>query len=340
MSEGSAILGQDEIDALLQGVDGSDLLMEENTDDTESAPNKVRTYDIASEIRIVSRMPTMEMINDRFARSLRTFLFKMLRRTPIIEVLPLKAKRFNEYTQTLYLPASLNIVKLSPLSGSALFVLDSRLVFTMVDNFFGGKGRYAKIEGREFTGTESRVIQMVLKQAFLDLQEAWSPVLDMQVEFLSSEMNPNFANIVSPSEAVLINSFAVELDGGSGEVHVVMPYTMIEPIRSTLESSMRTDQDTANKEWDQSVRDELADVKVEMAPILGQATMSLAQVLNLKAGDVIPCDFDGQVTLLTEGVPFVRGTLGASRGQMAVKVADRIQIRNRQSDVKSVGGVM
>ena len=339
MSEGSAVLGQDEIDALLQGAGDTDLLTEEVLpSDALSGADGVRGYDIASEIRIVSRMPTMEMINEHFARSLRGFFYKMLRRTPIIDVLPLKAKHYKEYIQTLYLPVSLSIIKMPPLQGTALFVMDAKLVFTLVDNFFGGKGRVMKIEGREFTGTENRVIQMVLRQAFLDLKEAWSSVIDMKIEYLNSEINPNFANIATPSEAVLISAFSVELEGGGGEIQVVMPYSMIEPIRPMLESSMRADQDTVSKEWGLAVREELEEVTVEMAPVLGHAEMSVAEVLNLKPGDVIACDFEGQVTVMTEGVPFVHGTLGSSRGRMAVKVLDRIQMRPRHHEGNSTGG--
>ena len=324
MEAGAEVLDQDEIDALLKGVDNSEVQVETGA----SVPGEVRPYDMATQVRIVrGRMPTLEMINDRFARLLRIGLFNMIRRSPEISVVPIRVLKFSEYVQTLRVPASLNLVKLAPLRGTGLFVLDARLVFTLVDNFFGGTGRHAKIEGRDFTSTESRIVQMVLRQAFTDLQEAWAPVSPLAVEYLNSEMNPHFANIVSPSEIVVITSFKIELEGGGGELHVTMPYSMIEPIRDLLDSGVQSDRSDGNDSWTQTLSEEIKDVSVELVPFLGQTTLTVGQLLNLKPGDVIPCDFDGHATLLAEGLPFLRGTYGASRGQQAIKVVNHLTRR-------------
>jgi flagellar motor switch protein FliM len=321
MNASAEVLNQDEIDALLRGVNSNDVPVESGT----SVAGEVTSYDMATQVRIVrGRMPTLEMINDRFARLLRIGLFNMIRRTPEISVAPVKVLKFSEYVQTLHVPASLNLVKLQPLRGTALFVLDSRLVFTLVDNFFGGTGRHAKIEGREFTSTENRIIQMVLRQAFLDLQEAWAPINPIQVEYMNSEMNPHFANIVSPSELVVVTSFRAELEGGGGELHITMPYSMIEPIRELLDSGVQSDRSEGNESWTQTLREELEDVTLEIIPQLGSSKLTLRQVLALKAGDIIPCNFDGHATLLAEGVPFLRGTYGTSRGQQSVKIVNRL----------------
>jgi len=321
MNGAAELLDQDEIDALLRGVDANEVAVGAGT----SVPGEVRNYDIATQVRIVrGRMPTLEMINDRFARLLRIGLFNMVRRTPEISVAPVQVLKFSEYVHTLHVPASLNLVKLGPMRGTALFVLDSKLVFTLVDNFFGGSGRHAKIEGRDFTGTEGRIIQIVLRQAFSDLQEAWAPVCPLNVEYLNSEMNPQFANIVSPSEIVVITCFRIELEGGGGELHVTMPYSMIEPIRDLLDSGIQSDRAEGNESWSQTLREDLQDVAVNLVPLLGNANLTVGQLLALKPGDVIPCDFDGSVTLLAEGVPFLRGSYGLSRGQQAIKVVDRM----------------
>ncbi|HXN10808.1 MAG TPA: flagellar motor switch protein FliM [Steroidobacteraceae bacterium] len=320
------MLDQDEIDALLRGVDANEVAVGAGT----SVPGEVRNYDIATQVRIVrGRMPTLEMINDRFARLLRIGLYNMVRRTPEIAVAPVQVLKFSEYVHTLHVPASLNLVKFAPLRGTALFVLDSKLVFTLVDNFFGGSGRHAKIEGRDFTGTEGRIIQIVLRQAFNDLKEAWAPVCPLNVEYLNSEMNPQFANIVSPSEIVVITCFRIDLEGGGGELHVTMPYSMIEPIRDLLDSGIQSDRAEGNERWSHTLREEIQDVSVNLVPLLGNASMTVGQLLELKPGDVIPCDFDGTITLLAEGVPFLRGSYGLSRGQQAIKVVDCMPARRQ-----------
>jgi flagellar motor switch protein FliM len=321
MNAGAEILNQDEIDALLKGVDNGAVPINAPTED----PGEARRYDLATQTRIVrGRMPTLEMINDRFARQFRIGLFNMIRRTPELGVAPVKVMKFSEYTQQLHVPSSLNLVRLNPLRGTALVVLDAKLVFAIVDNFFGGNGRYAKIEGREFTLTECRIIQMVLRQAFIDLTEAWSMVATITVEYLNSEINPHFANIVSPSEIVVVTSFKVELEGGGGELHVTMPYAMIEPMRDVLDSGMQSDRMDRDESWTQTLREEIEEAEVELVPVLGRSTLSVGRLVDLKPGDVIPCDFDGHVTLYAEGVPVLRGSYGAAHGQQAVKVTERI----------------
>ena len=206
------LLSQDEIDALLHGVDDGDIETESDLD-----PEAIKSYDLTSQDRIVrGRMPTLEMINERFARYTRISMFNLLRRTADVSVGGIQIQKFGEYVHTLYVPTSLNMVKFRPLRGTALIILDAKLVFKLVDNFFGGDGRHAKIEGREFTPTELRVVQMVLEQVFVDLKEAWKAVMDITFEYMNSEVNPSMANIVSPSEVVVVSTFHVELDGGGG----------------------------------------------------------------------------------------------------------------------------
>jgi flagellar motor switch protein FliM len=323
---GAEILNQDEIDALLKGVDDGAVPTEGGTPSGE-----VRGYDLATQTRIVrGRMPTLEMINDRFARLFRLGLFNLIRRSPEIVVKPVQVKKFCEYTQNLHLPSSLNLIRLNPLRGTALMMLDAKLVFAIVDNFFGGNGRYAKIEGREFTQTETRIIQMVLKQAYQDMMEAWSIVTEIKIEYQNSEINPHFANIVSPSEIVVIAAFKIELEtGGGGELHLTMPYSMIEPMRDVLDSGMQSDRADRDETWSRTLRQDVEDAAIELVPVLGHSELTLGRLVDLKPGDVIPCDFDGQVTLCAEGVPVLRGSLGASRGQQAVKVTQRV-LRRKQ----------
>jgi len=328
------ILNQDEIDALLKGVDDGAVAVEAPPDE----PGKVKDYDLATQVRIVrGRMPTLEMINDRFARLFRIGLFNMLRRTPEIGVAPVKVQKFTEYVQNLHVPSSLNLIKINPLRGTALLTLDATLVYAIVDNFFGGNGRYAKIEGREFTLTEGRIVQMVLREAFTDLTEAWSICTPITVEYLNSEINPHFANIVSPSEIVVVTAFRIELEGGGGELHVTLPYAMIEPIRELLDSGVQSDRMERDESWNRTLRAEIEEAEVELVPVLGHTTLTLGRLVDLKPGDVIPCDFDGEVTLLAEGVPVLRGGFGVSRGQQAVKVSQRIG-RRKQPILSNVAG--
>lgn len=321
---GNDILNQDEIDALIHGVDSGAVKTE-----SDSAPNEARAYDFATQVRIVrGRMPTLEMINERFARLFRTSLFNMLRRTPEIAVGPVQLSKFAEYVHGLHVPTSLNMIRISPLRGTALVVLDPKFVFASVDNFFGGQGRFAKIEGREFTATEGRIIHMILKRIFADLQDAWSNVARLKFEYINSEINPHFANIVSPTEIVVVTTFHVELDGGGGDIHVTMPYSMIEPMRELLDAGVASDRVEHDERWLQALKEEVEDADVELKMILGRGEITLAQLVNLKAGDILPFDFNGRATVVAEDVPVFRGSFGVSRGMHAVKIEERI-MRNK-----------
>ena len=318
------ILDQAEIDALIHGVDTGAVNIT-----PEPGPGEVRTYDFNNQMRIVrGRMPTLEMINERFARIFRVSLYNMLRRTAEISVHPIQVKKFSEYVHTLHVPTSLNLVKLNPLRGTALVVLEPKLVFATVDNFFGGTGRHAKIEGREFTATEQRIIHMVLRNVFSDLHEAWSHVAPIELEFVQSEINPHFANIVSPSEIVVVTSFHIEVDGGGGNLHVTMPYSMIEPLREILDAGVASDRVEKDERWMVTLREEIEDAEVQLTTRLGHCNISLATLLNLKAGDIVPCDFQGKVTVLAEDVPVFRGSYGLSHGLQAVKVEERVRRNN------------
>lgn len=328
------LLSQDEIDALLHGVDDGDI-------DTAPGvePDGVRLYDLTSQDRIVrGRMPTLELINERFARYTRISMFNMLRRTADVSVGGVRIQKFGEYVHTLYVPTSLNMVKLRPLRGTALIIFDAKLVFKLVDNFFGGDGRHAKIEGREFTPTELRVVQMVLNQGFIDLKEAWRAVIDLNFEYVSSEVNPSLANIVSPNEAVVISSFHIELDGGGGEMHITVPYSMIEPLREVLDSGLQTDSDDQDERWINALREDVMDAKVDIECDIVRREIILRDIVELKVGDIIPIEFPDFHVLTANGVPMFKTQLGQSRGNLALKVKELVErptTKNNKLGVKN-----
>ncbi len=317
------LLSQDEIDALLHGVGSGDV-------DTESdgglPSGEAQHYDFTSQDRIVrGRMPTLEMINERFARHFRISLFNMLRRSAEISVGGVQMLKFGEYVHSLFVPTSLNLVKVKPLRGTALFVVDPKLVFLVVDNFFGGDGRFhTKIEGREFTPTEVRVIQMVLQLAFRDLREAWSPVMQVEFDYINSEVNPQFANIVSPTEVIVVSTFHVELEGGGGDLHVTMPYSMLEPIREQLDTGLQSDRDEVDDRWSLSLQEEMKLAEVEISSTLVETDLSLRQVLELEAGDIIPIDLPDKVMVRVEDIPAFRARVGSHRGQTSIQILNKI----------------
>ena len=317
------LLSQDEIDALLHGVD--DGLVQ-----TESAsePGSIKSYDLTSQDRIVrGRMPTLEMINERFARYTRISMFNLLRRSADVAVGGVQVMKFGEYVHSLYVPTSLNLVKIKPLRGTSLFILDAKLVFKLVDNFFGGDGRHAKIEGREFTPTELRVVRMVLEQAFVDLKEAWQAIMEVNFEYINSEVNPAMANIVGPSEAIVVSTFHIELDGGGGDLHVTMPYSMIEPVREMLDAGFQSDLDDQDERWVNALRQDVLDVDVPIGATVARRQLKLRDILHMQPGDVIPVEMPEDMIMRANGVPAFKVKMGSHKGNLALQVIEPIERR-------------
>ncbi len=312
------ILDQEEIDALVNGV-------QSGTVDVDPRPAEdvriARDYDFSTQTRIVrGRMPTLEMVNERMARAMRLSLFNMLRRSPEISVQGITTPKYAEYVATLAVPTSLNLIRFQPLSGTALMIFEAKLVFALIDVLFGGNGRYAKIEGRDFTPTENHIIHLLMEQAFAAVEEAWAAVLPARVEFINREVNPNFANIVSPTEIVVVSRLRVEFEGRGGEIHLTLPYSMLEPLKDTLRAGMQTDRADREERWSQLLRNELEESEVDLVTRLGTATTTVARLIDMRPGDVIPIDFDGQATVLADGIPLFWGELGQQRGQQVVRV--------------------
>ncbi|MFA7496273.1 MAG: flagellar motor switch protein FliM [Acidithiobacillus sp.] len=313
------ILSQDEVDALFKGMAGGDV-------DTEPEPDPdiggVRAYDLANQDRIVrGRMPTLEVVNERFARLWRVSLFNFLRRTAEISVGPVRLIKYSEFIRSLVVPSNINMIKIEPLRGMALFVFDPRLIFAVVDNYFGGDGRFhARIEGRDFTPLEQRIIKRLLDMAFKDFKTAWAPVGDLNPELMRSEVNPQFVNIATPTEVVIVTTFTVELESGSGTFEICLPYGMVEPVRDQLTAGTTADRSEIDRKWVQSLQDEMQEAKLEMDVLFLQTQLTLRQLLALRDGDVIPIEKPEEVLARIDGIPIFSGHYGVANGKMAVQL--------------------
>ncbi|MCP9760787.1 flagellar motor switch protein FliM [Aquitalea sp. S1-19] len=311
------ILSQEEVDALLRGVTGD---TEDEGDHGESSG--VRQYDIGRQERIVrGRMPTLEIINERFARNLRIGLFNFIRRNAEISVGPVRVQKYSEFIRNLVVPTNLNLVHVKPLRGTGLLIFDPDLVFLVVDNLFGSDGRFhVRVEGRDFTPTEQRIIQRMLNVVFTEYQKAWEPVYPLQFSYLRSEMNTQFANIATPTEVVVAMSFHIELGAGGGDFHVCLPYSMVEPIRDVLSSTMQADRTEVDNRWVSLMSRQVQTAEVELVAELAHTEVTLGQVLNLKEGDVITLDIPERVVADVSGIPVLECKYGTVEGKYALSV--------------------
>ena len=314
----SDFLSQDEVDALLKGVAGES----DEPGAEDESPEGIRTYNLGTQERIVrGRMPALELINERFSRYLRIGLFNYMHRTAEISVGPIRIQKYGDFIRNLVVPTNLNLVAAKPLRGTALFIFDPNLVFLVVDNMFGGDGRFhTRVEGRDFTGTEQRIIRGLLNVVFSEYTRAWKPVYDLSFEYIRSEMNSQFANIATPAEIVASTTFSIEFGGTAADMHFCFPYSMLEPIRDQLYSPMQSDQLSTDKRWIQMLRKQLKDAEVEIVATLGTATVTLGEILKLKTGDIVPINIPGQITASVDQGPVFECSYGQQGGQYALKI--------------------
>ncbi|MBT3473859.1 MAG: flagellar motor switch protein FliM [Gammaproteobacteria bacterium] len=326
------LLSQAEVDALLSGMDGGDV-------ETDSGlgfemEGGVSAFDFTTQERIIrGRMPTLEMIAERFARNHRITLFNLLRKTVEIGVVGINVVKFSEYLRNLFLPTSLNLVKMHPFRGTALITFDPKLVFSAVDYYFGGLGKFAfRIEGREFTVVENRVINILLERLFEDMAPAWEMVEPIEFESVGHEVNPQFANIVGPTDPVVVMEMSVDLEGVGGEVHMVIPYSMLDSVREKLESGTQTEGDLDDR-WLEALHHEVEAINVELSCELTEVSMAVSDVMKMEEGDIIPIEMPESVLLRIQDVPVVRGRLGSHDGCKAVRIAEGVQVPDLIMDI-------
>lgn len=316
MSE--SFLSQEEVDALLEGVTGESQKIVEEVQEA----GEVRLYNISSQERIVrGRMPTMEIVNERFARNLRVGLFNFIRRSPEISVGPVTVQRYSAFLRELAVPTNFNIVAIRPLRGSGLIVCEPALVFGVIDTLYGGIGKFqTRIEGRDFSATEQRVINRLVDVITDEYKKAWRGIYPLELEYQRSEMQPQFANIATPSEIVISTSFQLEIGEITGAVHFCMPYATLEPIRDVLYSSTQGDSIEVDRRWVNVLTREIQAAEVTLVAQLASADATVEQLLAMKPGDFIELDREPRIKASVDGVPVFECHYGTHNAKYAIRI--------------------
>ena len=312
------ILSQDEVDALLQGITGESQKLEEE----EVAEGGIREYNLASQERIVrGRMPTMEIINERFARNIRVGLFNFIRKSPEVAIGGIKVQKYSHFLREIVVPTNFNIMSVKPLRGNGLIVCDPTLVFAVIDSLFGGVGKFhARIEGRDFSPTEQRVILRVVEVIAAEYKKAWTGIYPLELEYQRSEMQPQFANIATPSEIVVSTAFTLEIGETTGSIYFCIPYSTLEPIRDTLYSATVGDSAEPDRRWVNLMKNQIQAAEVELIAELASAPATVEQLLAFKPGDFIELDMASMIEAKVDGVPVFSCHHGISNGRYAIKI--------------------
>jgi flagellar motor switch protein FliM len=316
-------LSQEEVDALLEGVNG-----DASGNGAQEPPGTVRSYDIAKQERIVrGRMPTLEIVNERFARNLRVGLFNFMHRNPDISVGQAKVQKYSAFLRNLVVPTNINIMQVRPLRGSGLLICEPNLVFTIIDSLFGGSGLiHSRVEGREFSATEQRIIQRLVEVICEEYAKAWQGIYPLELEYVRSEMHTQFANIATPSEIMVTTSFDVEIGESGGSLHFCIPYSTLEPIRDTLYSPVRADHHAADRRWVTLLTQQIQAAEVDLVAEFATARATVEQLISLKPGDFIELDLHERLTAKVDNVPVFECGYGVSSGRYAIKIQSMLTV--------------
>ncbi len=325
------VLSQDEVDALLNAVNdgGGDSFSGGGSSDSGGSSNddsdeNIQTYDLTNQDRVIrGRMPILEIIYERFIRSFRVSLSNSLRKISTISIISTDLLKFGEFVNTLPIPSCMCIMRFNELRGPALLVFESKLAYAIIDSYFGGTDRpFTKIEGKEFTMIELSFMRKIMDMAINDLEEAWAPVHRIDAQYLRTEINPQFVGVVPPSDVIIATTLEVEFESASGTIMIVVPYSTIEPIKQKLSSSFQTDNEMADSIWTQAMNEHIKNTKATVVVHLGEAEMTLGDLLTLEPGDIIPLNQDasGEVSVAIEGVEKMKCLMGTYKGNRAVQI--------------------
>ncbi len=333
MSE--SFLSQEEVDALLEGVTGESQKAAEEVFET----GEIRNYDISSQERIVrGRMPTMEIVNERFARNFRIGLFNFIRRSPEVSVGTVSVQRYSAFLRELAVPTNFNIMAIRPLRGNGLVVCEPSLIFGVIDTLYGGVGKFqTRIEGREFSMTEQRVINRLVDVICTEYKKAWHGIYPLELDYQRSEMQPQFANIATPSEIVISTVFQLEIGDISGAIHICMPYSTLEPIRDVLYSATQGDSVEMDRRWITLLSKEIQAAEVTLVAELAQADATVEQLLSMKPGDFIELEREPRIRASIGGVPIFECQYGTHNSKYAIRIEECLRGNDSHSQGESNG---
>ena len=320
-------LSQNEVDSLFAEIEGTPTPKIEIEE--QVYPDGVRPYDLSSPERVIrKRMQTFELINERFARNLRAVLLSFMRRNADISVLPIKIQTFAEFERNLPVPSNLNMVRLEPLRGLSLFCFDPTLVFLIIETLFGGQIKQnTRVEGRDFTATEQRIIHRLLMHTLESYVHAWKPVYPIKYHYLRSEMHTKFANIASGNEVVVVTPIRIEFGTIGGLLNVCLPYSMIEPLKDLLTEPFQDESVKGNEnKWLRQLSGQVPETEVELVANFTTAECTLEQLMALKEGSVLPIRLPTEIEATVDGIPVISAKYGTYNKHYALSVIKRLEL--------------
>ena len=317
----SDVLSPDEVDALLEGVSNGKL-------GEEGSPNlalEATPYDLTATEHIErSDIPSMDLLNQGFARYLKKSFRSLLNDSTEVNVGDVTEQKFAEYIATLPEPTMLYLINIPILQSQALFVISADLIQKYVDIYFGGGTKALEPTPREgFTSAETRVANQILEFSLRDFVVAWEPLVSIQVNLAKNEYSPQFCKFMESAASVVISKFSVQLDEeNEGWLSCVLPSSMLSPLYEKMDASNRGSQSEHRIAWTRALKEQLQSVEVTLSLPIAEKEYSLGKLVRLQPGDIIPIELIEQVALKAGDAELFLGKFGISRGKNSIRLED------------------
>ena len=322
----SEVLSQGEVDALLRGVGDGEI--ETEKDEAPEEVSGIVAYDLTSQEKIIrGRLPSLDIINQMFCRLFKNTFSTLMRKSVNVSTVSTDTIKFGDFLRSLPVPSSMHIFRMEPLRGHGLVIVESKVVYAVVDTFFGGSGADAVITDRDFSAIEIRMTKTVILSVLQDLEEAWRPVHTVTTSFVRSEGNPQFAAIVPPTDIVLVILFEIEMENMTGTLTICLPYEAIEPVIPKLKAQFQSEKLEVDHVWVRRLRGELLSTEIEIITELGTTEITPEDLMGFKVGDtlILGNDVTDPLILKVEGNPKFKGFPGVSRGNKAIQITEVIE---------------
>jgi flagellar motor switch protein FliM len=316
------ILTQEEIDALLSAMDSGEVDLEEEA----KSETEIVAYNLTSQnIMMRDQFYALEEVYDKFATLFEAHLSSVLQRSMEVEFVSTEMVKYQECISAFSSPTSFTVFSMDPLIGSAMLAIEPRLVYSLIDCMFGGDGKPTE-RMREFTLIEQRMIRKFATEVLTNLQQAWKTIDPIRIAIKRAEIKPEFVHLASPSDLMVVIVFAVKGQEFSGNIHLCIPYLMLEPIKDKLSSQYLRGKNQEHT-WSEQLEMLLQDTPVTLIAELGITTRSVKDLLDLKVNDVLQLNTGPEdlISLTVDHVPKYLGYPGIIKGNRAVEIAALLQ---------------
>ena len=316
------VLSQEEIDALLNAMDKGEVDLESE----EGAAHEVKLYDLTSKnILLLEEFDALDEIYDKYLKLLINTTSDYLQRMIEVEKVSTETIKFGDFMQQFSHPTNFNIFSMEPLIGSGVIVFEPGLVFSLIDCMFGGDGKPLNTV-REFTLIELRMIRKFVSEILNDLKSAWKIAIELNIKFIKDESKPEFVNIATPNDLMVVIVFAIKGGEFAGNMHLCIPYMMLEPIKSKLSSSYMREK-ARQHIFSAQIQSLLKGSNVTVVAELGRTVQTVRDILNFEIDDILKLNNgpDDPIKITVEDVPKFIGSPGVVKGNRAVQIINPIE---------------